>query len=136
MKKNYTGFREEKNKYIKQLIFFNMVSLFLSIVIFNVWFLIIFTTTILFYFFVIYLRNKKNNFIKTQHEVNATFNEKEFSILELNAGIIYFQLFIVINAICLNFELSILIRILLILPLALLATVLEGEYKKNTKFKI
>lgn len=136
-----TNTAKQKNNLIKQFLLLNILWLVLLFLLPPI-FIIIFSITITFqeilsgivllWFIIKYLTNRRNKNINLEHKLLTDLKIKEFSLLETNAGIIISQ-FIFIITFLYTRNLSFPLDLVAILPLALLATVFESEYKKNNK---
>lgn len=126
----YQGTRIEKNKLIKQLLFTN-IFLVISVTVGIYWLTILIACVIILYFIIKYFKNKKSFNIKNEHLLKVFTGNRDFSILDINAGVIEFQIFVLFNYILLAFNINFWWRIIALLPIAFLASVFEEEYKSN-----
>lgn len=132
----------QKNKIIRQFLFLNLLLfalvLFLPFILTKFmplnWIIELFTLILLLFFVFKYLKNVKNPLFDLEQNIKV-MNKKSFSLLEVNAGVIIGQLFILIFYLfTLRWsDMPIWIRFLLLIPLVGLAVIFELEYKENKK---
>lgn len=136
---------KQKNNLIRQFLLFNIIWLILLFILPRAFFVVIFSViitppeilsaVILAWFITKYLNNRRSKNTNLEHQLLVNLKIKEFSLLDINAGIITSQ-FILIIFVALYTRLEnmpFILRLIAIILLAAMGIIFELEYEKNKK---
>jgi hypothetical protein len=127
---------KQKNRLIKQFLVINIIAWIIFLFVFpGIIMEIILESAIFIWFIVKYFKNKKNKDFNLEHDLLINLKIKEFSFLDINAGLVIGQFILGLTTTLYSGieNLSFLAKIILILPMVLIAVVFKEEYKKNNK---